>query len=379
MKTTIDGRIRKTVSLRFVYWLLASLVMTAPLMAVDSPIARDEEVVGFPTYAYREKEKWIVPIHGVIREIEPGSLKRRAMLSLVEKTIQVEKDSSAERLMQSRLRPFIADNERGKKLSLTLESKTHVLSASTADGVIKTSLELTDQDAKPLLELATKSAGWVDYRFVMPKGDSRQFGGRVLFLNDVGLSVISDIDDTVKDSHVLDRPELIANTFLREYRPIAGMPELYQRFENASIPIHYVSASPWQLYEPLQSFFATSKLPQGTFHMREFDLKRSSITAMFESTLNLKRQSIDPLLKRFPNRKFLLIGDSGEHDPEIYGKVASEFPTRIVGIWIRNVPGRTCDEARCQAAFRSDLWRVFDQPVELTKDAQRLVEQAVQK
>lgn len=360
-------------------FLLVSLVATAPLIAADSPIARDEEVIGFPTYAYREEGKWIVPIHGVIREIEPGSLKRRAMLSLVEKTIQVEKGSAAERLMQSRLRPFIADNERGKKLSLTLESKTHVLSASTADGVIKTSLELTDQDAKPLLELATKAAGWADYRFVMPKGDARQFGGRVLFLNDVGLSVISDIDDTVKDSHVLDRPELIANTFLREYRPIAGMPELYQRFEKTSIPIHYVSASPWQLYEPLQSFFATSKLPQGTFHLREFDLKRSSITAMFESTLNLKRQSIDPLLKRFPNRKFLLIGDSGEHDPEIYGKVASEFSTQIIGIWIRNVAGRTCDEARCQAAFRSDLWRVFDQPAELTEDAQRLIEQAVRK
>lgn len=356
-------------------WFLASLTMAATAFADESPISDDEEVVAFPTYGYQEAENWVVPIHGVIRERETDSIRRRAMLSLIERTIEVEKDSEAERLMRARLQPFIADNERGKELSIVLGSKTHKLTASSADGVFRTSLKLTREEAQPLLEQAEKAAGWLEYRFVMPSKDTRQFTGRVLLLNDSRLSVISDIDDTVKDSNVLDKTQLIANTFLREYRTVTGMPELYQSFEQAGVPIHYVSASPWQLYEPLRDHFAASKLPLGTFHMRDFDLKRSSVTVMFESTKSLKRLSIDPLLKRCPNRKFLLIGDSGEFDPEIYGAVASEYPSQVVGIWIRNLPGRPCDEARCQAAFRSNLWRVFSRPDELTDEAQRVIRQ----
>ncbi len=367
--------VQKHQRLAFLVWLLATSLIATPTMADESPISSDEEVVAFPTYGYQEAENWIVPIHGVIRERETDSIRRRAMLSLIERTIEVEKGSEAERLMRARLQPFIADNERGKELSIVLGVKTHKLTASSADGVFKTSLRLTREEAQPLREQAEKAVGWLEYRFVMPSKDTRQFTGRVLLLNDSGLSVISDIDDTVKDSNVLDKTQLIANTFLREYRTVTGMPELYQSFEQASVPIHYVSASPWQLYEPLRDHFSTSKLPLGTFHMRDFDLKRSSVTVMFESTKSLKRLSIDPLLKRCPNRKFLLIGDSGEFDPEIYGAVASEYPSKIVGIWIRNLPGRPCDEARCQAAFRSNLWRVFSRPDELTDEAQRVIRQ----
>lgn len=354
--------------------LLATFATAASSFADDFSISRDEEVVAYPTYAYRESGQWVVSIHGLIRERESNSLKRRAMLSQIEKAIPVEKGSEDERRLRSRLHLFIVDNERGKKLTVTLGDKTHRLTDSGADGVFKTSLKLTDAEAKPLLETAAKSAGWIDYRFVVPPSDSRKIEGRVLFVEDAGLSVISDIDDTVKDTRVLEPAELIANTFVREFRPVAGMPELYQRFEQARIPIHYVSASPWQLYEPLTRFFETSKLPLGTFQMRDFDLKRQSLSAMFEPTASIKRQSIDPLMKRFPQRKFLLIGDSGEHDPEIYGKVASEFESQVVGIWIRNAPGRVCDDARCQAAFRSSVWRVFDRPEELTEHAQKLIE-----
>ncbi len=353
--------------------VLAGFLITKPTFAVESPISDDEEVVAFPTYGYQEADNWIVPIHGVIRVRETDSIRRRAMLSLIGSTIEVEKDSEAERIMRRRLQPFIADNERGKELSIVLGGKTHKLSASSADGVFRTPLKLTREDAQPLLDQATPAGGWLEYQFVMPSKDTRQFTGRVLLLNDRGLSVISDIDDTVKDSNVLDKTQLIANTFLREYRTVTGMPELYQSFEQAGVPIHYVSASPWQLYEPLRDHFSSSKLPLGTFHMRDFDLKRSSVTVMFESTKSLKRLSIDPLLKRCPNRKFLLIGDSGEFDPEIYGAVASEYPPQIVGIWIRNLPGRPCDEARCQAACRSDVWKIFNRPGELTEEAQRVI------
>ena len=68
--------------------MLASFASVATLLADDSSISRDEEVVTYPSYAYRESGQWVVPIHGLIRERESNSLKRRAMLSQIEKAFR---------------------------------------------------------------------------------------------------------------------------------------------------------------------------------------------------------------------------------------------------------------------------------------------------
>ena len=77
-----------------------------------------------------------------------------------------------------------------------------------------------------------------------------------------GLSIISDIDDTVKVSNVLNKRELLANTFLREFTPIEGMAALFRRWGRAHGAVfHYVSASPWQLQPELQAFLQDAVRP----------------------------------------------------------------------------------------------------------------------
>jgi phosphatidate phosphatase APP1 len=84
----------------------------------------------------------------------------------------------------------------------------------------------------------------------------------VFLVEKAGVSVISDIDDTIKMTNVRERPVMLRNTFLREFQPAPGMSEFCQtlaRFKQATF--HYISASPWQLYLPLAKFARANCLP----------------------------------------------------------------------------------------------------------------------
>jgi phosphatidate phosphatase APP1 len=73
-----------------------------------------------------------------------------------------------------------------------------------------------------------------------------------------GLSVVSDIDDTIKISSVTVKEELMANTFFRPWRAVPGMAALYQQWGQEGAVFHYVSNSPWPL-ETVLEFFLSGK------------------------------------------------------------------------------------------------------------------------
>jgi len=91
----------------------------------------------------------------------------------------------------------------------------------------------------------------------------------------------------------------------------------------------------WQLYPPLQDFIRSSRFPPGTFHLRNFRWKDESFFNLFKSPEGHKLAVIEPLLERFPKRRFILVGDSGEKDAEIYETLARKYPQQIVHIMIR--------------------------------------------
>lgn len=72
--------------------------------------------------------------------------------------------------------------------------------------------------------------------------------------------------------------------------------------------------------------------------MRTFRFKDSSFFDMFSSPIHAKRRLITPIMKRFPKRKFILVGDTGEKDPEVYGEFAREFEGQVKAIFIRRAP-----------------------------------------
>jgi phosphatidate phosphatase APP1 len=195
---------------------------------------------------------------------------------------------------------------------------------------------------------------WLQIRAVLRQADRRAFVGAVQLIEPSGLSVISDIDDTIKETNVLDRREMARNTFARPFRAVAEMADLYaswMREAAGGIAFHYVSAGPWQLFEPLEQFRQAGGFPPGSFHLREFSVKRSSAFASPDASRAHKLATIERLMKSYPQRRFILVGDSGEQDPEVYGEIARRFPRQIERVLIRDVTGKPTDAARFQRAL----------------------------
>lgn len=83
---------------------------------------------------------------------------------------------------------------------------------------------------------------------------------------------------------------------------------------------------------------------------------------------NTKPPAIEAILGVFPERRFCLVGDSGEKDPEVYGEIACQHPERIACILIRNVTSESRDSPRMTAAMRCiapDRWQLFTDPAGL--------------
>jgi len=127
------------------------------------------------------------------------------------------------------------------------------------------------------------------------------------------------------------------NTFLKEFTPVTDMSRLYGYWQKQGYRFHYVSASPWQLYPALQQFLTDQHFPLGSMHLKLVRLKDQSLLNLFDSPEEGKIPTITGLITRYPGRKFILVGDSGEKDPEIYAEIARRYPDRIVRIFIRDI------------------------------------------
>jgi phosphatidate phosphatase APP1 len=129
-----------------------------------------------------------------------------------------------------------------------------------------------------------------------------------------------------------------------------------------------VSSSPWQLYEALVSMLDVAGFPPATFDLKQIRLKDPSVADLFADPMLTKPKPIENMMRAFPGRQFALIGDSGEMDPEVYGKVARAHPQQVVYIAIRNVTGEDASAPRYADAFRDveARWEVFTDPATLT-------------
>lgn len=152
-----------------------------------------------------------------------------------------------------------------------------------------------------------------------------------------GISMISDIDDTIKHSAISSGArEIFRNTFIRDLSDLAieGVKEWYTKMAEMGVKLHYVSNSPWQLYPVLVSFFARAGLPPGSFHLKQYS---GMLQGIFEPVAERKKGTLERIMRDFPQRRFILVGDSGEADLELYTDVVLSHPGRILGVFIRDV------------------------------------------
>jgi phosphatidate phosphatase APP1 len=182
-----------------------------------------------------------------------------------------------------------------------------------------------------------------------PLQETRAVGKVIVPPTTAQFAVVSDLDDTVIRTDVLNVLKMARNTFLRNSRsrlPFEGVAAFYRALQagvnNTFNPIFYVSSSPWNLYDLLMDFFDVRGIPIGPMFLKDLGLTAKQL--IDSGHRQHKFAIIQQLLEDYPDLPFILIGDSGQRDPEIYEEVAHQYPNRILAIYIRDVnPGSDRD------------------------------------
>ena len=180
-----------------------------------------------------------------------------------------------------------------------------------------------------------------------PGGKTVRNTGRVLVPLRAKFGVISDLDDTVVRSsatNVLKMAWIVLRNNAHTRLPFEGVAAFYEALrrgpeDGLENPIFYVSSSPWNLYDLLEDFLDVHGVPAGPLFLKDWS----------PTTLGKHRDHklgiIRTLLGTYPDLPFVLIGDSGEEDPEIYHQAVVEHPGRIEAIYIRDVTSAERDAA----------------------------------
>lgn len=343
-------------------WLCYSLYTLFALNKVPNywtgKIASDERVVFFPTAANKiNSTHWNVPIHGWRFKPELESKKRKALIKALGKVFKIENEEE-KRILKQRVMPFTVDNKSMKYMKINIGNVSHRLPRSKKNGHFKVDLTL-DENELNYHSSSTNDNHDNTVTFEAVDDKERIFPGLIHLISPTGISIVSDIDDTVKISNYLDKKEFYRNTFTREFEAVPGMVQLFQNFQSKyeNCHFHYVSAAPYQLFEELYKFFQNAGFPPATFHLKKIRVKDKTLLQLLADPLDYKLRQIEPLLKTYPNRKFILIGDSGEKDPEVYSELFAKYPTQIEKIWIRNVNNAT---AARMDGVHPDRWQYFD-------------------
>lgn len=161
----------------------------------------------------------------------------------------------------------------------------------------------------------------------------------MVFDPDQGIGVVSDIDDTVMVTW-LPRPMLAFwNAFVVQQssrKVVRGMPLLYQEIARShpGIPFVYLSTGAWNVFPVLRRFLFKNGYPDGPMLLTDWG---PTNTGLFRSGMEHKRRSLARLAQTFPDIRWILIGDDGQHDPETYGRFAAEHPGEVTAVAIREL------------------------------------------
>lgn len=210
---------------------------------------------------------------------------------------------------------------------------------------------LLDQAIKNIVPLVDKN-GCVQYEvsfgesFLKKKIQSEnRFKGEVFIPSqEAKFGVISDVDDTIMHTGLTSRFkwQVAKNTIFKRAEkrvPLEGAADFYQMLKKGDSgdecnPIFYVSHGPWNLYRYLELFLEKNNFPKGPILLRDFV---NPFAKKYKPEKPQKQMEIINLLKTYPKLPFILIGDSGEHDPDIYIEIAEAHPERILAIYMRSV------------------------------------------
>jgi phosphatidate phosphatase APP1 len=151
------------------------------------------------------------------------------------------------------------------------------------------------------------------------------------------VGVVSDVDDTIVETGITRGLAFLRITLLTdvgERTPLPGAAALYRALD---APVFYVSTSPWNLHEMLLQFLHVRGFPLGPLLLTDWGPSSSGLFRI--GAVEHKTTLVRRVLDDHPGLGLVLVGDSGQHDPEIYAALAREFGDRIRAVYIRRTPG----------------------------------------
>lgn len=231
-------------------WEHCAFAALSDMPSQYSDIKADEHVTLFNTAAWfnRDEQTWSVPIHAWIYEPQQSSVRKGVFAAVLKNQYGLIPDTQTEANFSQRTNLLIADNERGKRLVIRIAGQDMTLPLSKNNGHIETTLSLTDDQVQSF-----SNQGFLHVSILVHPEDGRRYQGKVKLVAPSGISVISDIDDTIKITGVTDTKRLLEYTFFKDFEAVSGMSTLYKTLNAQDASFHYVSSSPWQLYTPLRT------------------------------------------------------------------------------------------------------------------------------
>lgn len=232
--------------------------------------------------------------------------------------------------------PLILTLSDGRKIETKTDNQGYFL----VDQAIKNIVPLLDENGCLPYEVS------FDERFISQQIQSEnRFKGEVYIPSqEAKFGVISDVDDTIIHTGLTSRFkwQVAKNTVFKRAEkriPLEGAADFYQKLQkgkssNECNPIFYVSHGPWNLYSYLELFLEKNNFPKGPILLRDFV---NPFAKKYKPEKPQKQTEILNILKTYPKLPFILIGDSGEHDPDIYIEIAEAHPERILAIYMRSV------------------------------------------
>ena len=358
LQTIMRYKIHKFIGLAFVTLLSSQ----AAAVSEEKALVDGEQIQWFPALATPRGDGWKVTLSGLVTEDKSRpatSWLAREVLGFSEEELGPEERA----IFRERTQRFLADDETGERMHVEILGARYDFGRTGRNGHFGGTIQLrpdalrAGQQMLPCLVFSNARI----YSNVVP----------VCAVGRQGISVVSDIDDTIKISDVRNRDELMRNTFLRPFRPVDGLAATYQQWsKNSGAQFHYVSGSPWQLFPALQDFVVTNRFPAGSWHLRSVRILGTSAMQLLKTPDAHKRKMIEELFARLPDRKFVLVGDSGERDPEIYADLLRRHPRRVSRIFIRDVTGEAGSSPRYVKAFKGlpkSSWTIFKSADELPR------------
>ncbi len=197
--------------------------------------------------------------------------------------------------------------------------------------------------------------GWHDVELALPDGTA--VTAKVVVVDpQARIGLVSDVDDTILETGIGRGMAFIRAALLTEVQnrsPLPGAAALYNAFTERPgeplRPVFYVSTSPWNLHEMLLEFIALRKFPLGPLQLTDWGPSREGLLRI--SATAHKTGLVRRMLAEHPHLRLVLIGDSGQLDPEIYAALAREHPDRIAAVYIR----RTAHDAPSRTAQVDEL------------------------